>query len=599
MKLEADIRKKAEYWANSPVFDDATRREVASLLERGHETELVERFYRDLEFGTAGLRGIVGAGTARMNAYNVRKAAYALAEYLKEASSEKPNEKPTEKTRVALTYDSRKHSLVFIQAAAEVLAACGIEVWITEKLQPVPILSYLIREKKCAAGIAVTASHNPPEYNGCKIYWKTGGQIIPPQDQGILKHYNRIEEYGDIPRLDFDTALKEGKIRKIGADLENRYLETLKTLKLSTKVPVDFKVVFTPLHGTTGEIIPRALKAFGIANVSVVEAQRKPDGAFPTVKFPNPEEKDALKMALDQARAEKADVVLATDPDGDRIGVIVREKDDYRYLEGNEIACLLTEYVLAQRVATGTLSQKPLVVKSITTSPLMNRIAEFYGAHVDETLTGFKWICQVIEDYETGVRKPKRDFICGGEESFGFLVGSFVRDKDGVGAACVAAEMVAHYKACGVSISQVLESIYRRDGVYLDEISTLTLPGKEGAERIIAMTAKLRHQPPKQIAGFEVVRIRDYESSKELSWADNELTVTGQLQMPKSNVLQFYLDEGTRISVRPSGTEPKIKFYYSIRQPCESDATDADVQLAKSLAREKLEQIKNAVTHMG
>lgn len=587
MKLDADIRKKAEYWANSPVFDDATRREVASLLEKGQEGELVERFYRDLEFGTAGLRGIVGPGSSRMNAYNVRKAAFAVAEYLKEAVPGPHS--------VGLTYDSRKHSQIFIQAAAEVFAASGVLVWITDKLQPVPLLSLMIREKKCSAGLAVTASHNPPEYNGCKIYWHTGGQIIPPHDQGVLKHYNRIEDYADIPRMDFAAALKSGQIKKVGVELEDRYLELVKTLRGSTQDFSKFKVTFTPLHGTTGEIIPKAMKVFGFPNVHVVEEQRKPDGAFPTVKFPNPEEKEALKVALEQARKNESDIVLATDPDGDRIGVVVRDSGDYRYLEGNEIACLLTEYILSTRAAAETLPAKALVVKSITTTALMSRIAEYYGAHVDETLTGFKWICQVIEDYRTGARKPEREYICGGEESFGFLAGHFIRDKDGVSACCLAAEMVAHYQSKGMTITQVLNSIYRRHGVYLDEIHNLTLPGKEGAERIIAMTARLRHQPFKTLGGLEVVRIRDYEASKEYSWTEENPTVSGQLQLPKSNVLQFYMEDGTRVSVRPSGTEPKIKFYFSIRQTCDSNATDAQMAVVHAAARAKLESLKSAI----
>ncbi len=590
MKLDADIRKKAEYWANSPTFDNATRREVAALLERGQTDELVERFYRDLEFGTAGLRGIVGPGSARMNSYNVRKAAFALVQYLKEIGAEASS--------IALTYDSRKHSEAFAKSAAEVFAACGMKVWLTEKLQPVPLLSFLIRQKQCCGGMAITASHNPPDYNGCKIYWNTGGQIIPPHDQGVLRHYNAVEDYGDIPVGNFDASVREGKIELVGKQLEEAYLEALQSLRLSKKDHPDFKVVFTPLHGTTGEIIPRALRSFGFSQTAVVESQRRPDGNFPTVKFPNPEEKEALALAVEQALRDKAHAVLATDPDGDRIGIAVVEDGAIRYLGGNDIVCLMTEYLLSRSKKNGTLPAKPLVVKSITTTPLLNRISEGYGAHVDETLTGFKWICQVIEDYFTGARKPEREYVCGGEESFGFLAGHFVRDKDGVGSCCVAAEMLAHFHDTGQTITQVLESIYRRHGVHLDEIYTLTLPGKEGAERIIGMTSKFRHHPPKQIAGVSVVRIRDFESSQEFSWTGKELSVSGKLQWPKSNVLQFYLEDGTRISVRPSGTEPKIKFYFSVREPIDAAATDAQMQAAKSAAARKIQSMKDAVTKM-
>jgi len=590
-QLTPEIRERALYWSSDPVFDDATRREIKQLLDSNSTKDLDDRFYRDLEFGTGGLRGIVGAGTSRMNIYNIRKAATALSQYV--LATDKSGT-----PKIAIAYDSRTHSRMFAEATAEVFAANGIKTLITKELRPVPMLSYMVRHFSCNAGVCVTASHNPPMYNGFKVYWNTGGQVVQPHDQEIIRRYYGITSYGSLKHIPFAEALSSGKIQEIGNDFDELYFEKVASLSLSKEGRKNFKIAFTPLHGTAAYPVRECLKRYGFTDVHVVPEQEKPDGNFPTVKFPNPEEAEALHMAVELGKKIDADIVLGTDPDCDRVGIVVREGKDFVYLNGNQIGCLMTEFYMMRMKELKKLPTNPLVVKTIVTTDLQNKIAEYYGAHVDETLTGFKWICQVIDDYETGKLTPKRNYVCGGEESYGFLADSFVRDKDGVSACCIAAEMVAHYKAQGLSMMKVLDKIYRRHGVYQELLTTITLPGKEGAEKIQSMMKLFRETPPKELAGSQVHMIRDIKTGKELTLDGGSFKQSRALTLPSSDVLQFFLADGSKVSARPSGTEPKIKFYVSVRTDVSATISDSDLERIKSQCQQRTKTIVEQFTKL-
>lgn len=552
-------KELAHYWATSSAFDDATRKEIAGLIAQGNDKELDERFYRDLEFGTGGLRGILGAGTSRMNIYNVRKATTALAEHVKATFSGEKD------LKVAISHDSRRFSREFAKAAAEVLAAQGIKALITKELRPVPMLSFMVRHFGCAAGICVTASHNPPDYNGYKVYWRTGGQLVPPHDAAIVKRYGAIKGYDSLKAMPYGDALAKGLVQEIGSELDEAYFGKVKSLSLHDDGRKNFKIVYTPIHGAGLYPVTEMLKRFGFDDVTVVPEQEKPDGTFPTVKSPNPEDPAALDMARKLATKSGADLIMATDPDCDRIGMEIRVGNEWFRPNGNQIGCLLNEYVLSSRKAKGTLPKNPLIIKTIVTTDLQEDVAKEFGADCEETLTGFKWICQLIEDYETGEKTPKRSFVCGGEESYGFLADSFVRDKDAVISCALAAEMVAHYKAQGRTVVQALDDMFRRHGVYHETLHTLTLPGMDGAEQIGAMMERMRAQPPQVIDGIPVKKLRDFHKGQEFTFDPSGMKATGTLALPSSNVLQFILNDGTKVSVRPSGTEPKIKFYVSVK----------------------------------
>jgi phosphoglucomutase len=584
--LEEQVKKLANYWATSPVFDQATRGEISALLEGKDEKELAERFYRDLEFGTGGLRGILGAGTARMNIYNIRKAAQAFADYL---NSHFGVDRPKS---IAISYDSRRYSREFSEATAEVMAANGIKAYITKELRPTPILSYMVRYYKCQGGVCVTASHNPPQYNGYKVYWETGGQIVPPHDEAIIARYGQIKNYEDIKFINFQDGVKKGLIQEVGHELDEAYFMEL--LKLSVRPGEGreaFKIVYTPLHGTGGKIVPEALRRFGFKDVTVVPEQAEPNSEFPTVKFPNPEEPEAMEMAINLGRKLKADLVLGTDPDSDRIGIVVRENDDYRIFNGNQIGSLLIDYYLSGMKDGGRLPKNPLVIKTVVTTDQQDKIAKHYGAACEETLTGFKWICQLIEDIETGKNLPYRQYVCGGEESYGFLAGSFVRDKDAVSACCIAAEMVAYYKSKGKTLTQVLDELYLRHGAYLESMVTFTLPGMDGAARIATIMDALRANPPKEIAGTAVEKFRDLHKGQELELSTKK---TQAIPLPSSNVLQFILSDGSKVSARPSGTEPKIKFYFSVNRELPSNARQSELELAKASCATRIGELEQA-----
>jgi phosphoglucomutase len=574
MHLDPVIQERASYWATSEAFDTATRAEVAELIAGKREKDIVDRFYRDLEFGTGGLRGILGAGTARMNIYNVRKASTALATYLKEAF-------PGEQLKVAISHDSRRYSRDFAKATVEVMAAHGIQALITRELRPVPMLSFMTRHFGCHAGVCVTASHNPPEYNGYKVYWQTGGQLVPPHDQAIITHYGKIKNYGDIKRMPYEEAVAKGLAREVGQELDEAYFAKVAALSLRPEGRGNFKIVYSPLHGAGLYPVVEMLRRYGFADVTVVPEQERPDGNFPTVKSPNPENPSAMDMARELGKKLKADLVLATDPDCDRIGMEILVDGAYVRPNGNQIGALLNHYVLSAQKELGRLPAQPLVIKTVVTTDLQADLAAEFGAACDETLTGFKWICQRVDEYETGKRKPYRQFVCGGEESYGFLAGSFVRDKDAVISCCLAAEMVAFYKSQGKSVLDVLDQMFQKHGAYYETLADITLPGKDGADQIAAMMARLRADPPHKIDGIGVQLLRDFDTLQVLSASDKGFHRTDSLDFPRSNVLQFVLVDGTKVSVRPSGTEPKIKFYVSVKDDS-----------AKGLSGDKLRQIK-------
>jgi phosphoglucomutase len=590
--MESAILTKATYWATSPVFDEQTRSDIQSLISVKNEKELTDRFYRDLEFGTGGLRGILGAGTNRMNLYNVRKATTALALHVLEVNRQSAD------LKVAISYDSRHFSREFAIAAGEVLAAHGIKALMTKELRPTPMLSFMVRQYGCAAGICVTASHNPAEYNGYKVYWSNGAQIITPHDKAIIAKYGEISRFEDIKYIPIDEAKRLGLFEEIGSELDEAYFKNVASLSLRKEGRAGFKIVYTPLHGSGLYPVTEMLRRLGFENVLVVPEQKLPDGRFPTVKYPNPEDPEALHLALELAKKEKADLVIGTDPDTDRIGIMVREGDDYIFFNGNQIGCLLVDFFLSATRDAGLMPKDPLVIKTVVTTDLQSDIAREYGAVCEETLTGFKWICGLIEDYETGKRKPLRHYVCGGEESYGFLAGVFVRDKDAVSAACIASEMVAYYKSRGLTCSQVLDRIFQKHGLYQESLYTLTMPGKEGADLIKRMMHKMRAEPPTLIDEISVEKLRDFETSQELTLAGNRFNFSGKLALPKSDVLQFILVDGTKVSVRPSGTEPKIKFYISVKDQSAKGASMHELQAMKKAGSERLRRIEQTFVSM-
>ncbi|MCX6124435.1 MAG: phospho-sugar mutase [Proteobacteria bacterium] len=586
MTIEPSILARATYWASNPIFDQGSRREITNLIETHNIKELMERFYRDLEFGTGGLRGIMGPGTNRMNIYNIRKATTALALQIISVHG------GSKTLKVAVSYDSRNMSREFAMAACEVLAAHKIESLITEELRPTPMLSFMVRHFNCQAGICVTASHNPAEYNGYKVYWDTGAQIISPHDQAIIARYSELAKYEDLPLLPFSEALTIGLAKFVGKELDDAYFAKIETLSLRKDGRDNFKIVYTPLHGSGLFPVTECLKRFGFKQVLVVPEQQEPNGNFPTVKYPNPEDPEALGLALNLAKKERADLVLGTDPDSDRIGIIVRENDVYTFFNGNQLGCLLVDYFLAGLKALDRMPKNPLVIKTIVTTDLQADIARGYGAECEETLTGFKWICGLIEDYESGRRKPYRKYVCGGEESYGFLADSFVRDKDAVSACCIASEMVAYHKSRGFTCSEVLAQIFQRHGLYQESLFTITMPGIDGAQAIKQMMTGLRTNPPTVIDGINVETLRDYANSQEVLLRPASLNPPGTLTLPKSDVLQFILTDGTKVSVRPSGTEPKIKFYVSVRDLSAKGANLERVRALQEFASSKLVRIE-------
>lgn len=550
--MERDFRQVAQSWLDGN-YDEETKAQVRELMK--DPAALEDAFYRNLEFGTGGLRGVMGVGTNRMNKYVVAMATQGLANYiLKNVKSDSLS--------VCVSFDSRNNSAAFAKITAEVLSANGIHVYIYDCLHPVPLLSYAVRKKHATAGVMVTASHNPKEYNGYKVYWSDGAQIIAPVDKDIVAEVNAIS---DPSMVKYKADGKEGGIETMGDEMNNAYMDDVLTLMLSPEARArhaDLKIVYTPLHGSGVHIVPAILKRLGFENIYHVPEQDVSDGNFPTVMSPNPEEHSALEMAVAVADREGADLVLATDPDADRLGIAVRDNDGKMVLfNGNQTASMLTYYILRRWSELGKLDGTKYVVKTIVTTELIRAIAEKYGVKVYNVLTGFKYIADIVRRNE-----GKGEFICGGEESYGFNIGEFVRDKDAPISCAMVAECAAWAADQGKTLYQLLQDIYAEFGYYREALVSLVRKGKEGVEEIAAIMADMRNNPPKELAGLPVTRVIDYDRPEETA-------------LPKSNVLQFFNEAGDVVSVRPSGTEPKIKFYFGAKGP------DADAKIEKLRAQ--------------
>lgn len=569
--IDPAILEKAKQWTLAP-FDTQTREKVEYLIEND-PAEITECFYRDLEFGTGGLRGIMGVGTNRMNIYTVGMATQGLANYLKKCFPDKPS------IRVAIAHDCRNNGPLFTQTAANVLSSNGIQVYIFDGLRPTPELSFAVRYLGCQAGIVLTASHNPKEYNGYKAYWEDGGQLISPHDKNVIAEVNLIKGMEDV--------LFEGNpmlIKTLGPEVDEAYLAEVVKLSLDPALIArqrHLKIVFTPIHGTAVHLVPRALKAYGFENVITVDEQMVVSGDFPTVHSPNPEEPAALDLAIRKARETGADLVMGTDPDADRVGIAVRdEKGEFILLNGNQTASLLLFYILKSWKEKGKLTGREYIVKTIVTSELLSDIARSEGVESFDVLTGFKYIADIIRKLE-GIKT----FIAGGEESYGYLVGDFVRDKDAVSSCCMIAETAAWAASQGKTLYGLLKEIYVQYGFYYETLMSLTKKGKSGAEEIRAMMAQYRQNPPRSLGGVEVSVLKDYLTSTETRLADGS---TLGIDLPKSDVLQFFLSDGSKITVRPSGTEPKIKFYFGAKAPL---ARVEDFEAVRSQLAEKVKRI--------
>lgn len=554
-KADEATKKKIQTWLDGN-YDNETKQQIKQLLKDGKEDELIESFYRDLEFGTGGLRGIMGIGSNRMNKYTIGMATQGLCNYLKKTF-------PDQALKAAIAHDSRNNSPFFARTTAEVFAANGIEVYFFEALRSTPELSFAIRHFGCQTGVVITASHNPKEYNGYKAYWNDGAQVIAPHDKNIITEVQKITNISEV-NYNANASL----IHEIGAEVDNLYLNEIVKLSVSKeaiKRQKDMKIVFTPIHGTGIVLVPEVLKRFGFENVHVVKEQATPDGNFPTVVYPNPEEKDALSMAVKQATELDADLVMATDPDADRVGIAVKnDKNEFQLLNGNQTGSLLIQYMLQAWKNANKITGKEFIVKTIVTTDLIKKIAEQYGVAYYNTLTGFKYIAAKIKELE-----GKQQFIAGGEESYGYLIGDCVRDKDAVASCAFIAEMAAYAKDQGKSLYDTLLDIYVEFGFYKEHLISLTKKGKSGAEEIQEMMKELRANPPKSLSGSTVEWMYDYDNQL----ATNIKTgATEKIDLPKENVLQFLTADGSLVSARPSGTEPKIKFYFSVNEPLPSKA---------------------------
>jgi phosphoglucomutase len=542
-------KAKAALW-KSFELDNESRNQLTEL-ENGDQKAFIDAFYSDLEFGTGGLRGEMGMGSMRMNRYTVGMATQGLAQYILDQVADPSARK------VAIAHDSRYLSPFFTTIAAEILSANGIEVHVFAELRPTPLLSFAVRELGCTAGIVITASHNPKEYNGYKVYWADGGQIVSPHDKGIITEVRKITDWSMV-----QTHKNPALIHTIAPSLEASYLQKLQSICLSAEeiaAQHDLPIVYTPIHGSGITMVPKALEALGFGNVTVVAAQATPDGAFPTVDSPNPEERSAMKLALELAEESNAALVLGTDPDADRVGIAIRnDRGRLVLLNGNQAGSLLVCYRLLRSKELGLMPKQPFVAKTIVTSSLIEQIAHSFQVPCYDTLTGFKYIANLIKEKESTAQ-----FMAGGEESYGYLVSDFVRDKDAVLSACQFAEMAAYAKAKHTTLWRMLEDLYLQHGVYVEDLVSLTLKGLDGLEQIKGMMHQFRTNPPIKLAGSLVQKIADYQTGILTDISSQEQQA---IELPKSNVLQFILADGSKISIRPSGTEPKIKFYFSFRE---------------------------------
>lgn len=567
-----DYKERYEEWLANPYFDEDAKAELRSIAE--DDNEIKERFYTDLEFGTAGLRGIIGAGTNRMNIYTVRKATQGLANYIMKSGNAGKG--------VAIAYDSRRMSPEFADEAALCLAANGIKSYVFESLRPTPELSYAVRKLGCIAGINITASHNPPEYNGYKVYWEDGAQITPPHDKGIMDEVKAVEDYTTMKTMSLEEAKAAGLYEVIGADVDDAYIAELKKQVLHQDaidaVGKDLKIVYSPLHGTGNIPARRILKELGFENVYVVKEQELPDGEFPTVSYPNPEAAEAFELGLKLAKEVDADIVLATDPDADRLGVRVKDKDGvYHDLTGNMSGCLLADYEIGERKELKGLPEDGYLIKTIVTSNMADAIAKYYDAGLIEVLTGFKFIGQQILGFETS---GKGEYLFGFEESYGCLIGTHARDKDAIVATMALCEAAAYYKTLGMNLWDAMIALYDRYGYYKDDIQAITLKGIEGLAKIQEILETLRKNPPMEIAGYKVLKARDYKADTIKDMETGEVTGTG---LPNSNVLYYDLTDDAWLCVRPSGTEPKVKFYYGVKGTSLEDADAKSEQMGKEV----------------
>ena len=557
-----DYMKIYEQWLADPYFDEDTKNELRDIAD--DENEIKERFYMDLEFGTAGLRGIIGAGINRMNIYTVRRATQGLANYIKKQGGEEKG--------VAIAFDSRRMSPEFAMEAAMTLAANGIKAYKFESLRPTPELSFAVRELGCIAGINITASHNPPEYNGYKVYWEDGAQFTPPHDKGVLEEVLAIEDLSTVKTTSEEEALRSGKFQVIGKEIDDKYIENVKAQVVNQdaidRMQKDITIIYTPLHGTGNIPARRVMKELGFENVYVVPEQELPDGNFPTVSYPNPEAEEAFALGLKLAKEKNADLVLATDPDADRLGVYVKDAKtgEYHPLTGNMSGSLLCDYVLGQKQAKGQIPADGQVIKSIVTTNLVNAVAEHYGCELVEVLTGFKYIGQqILKEEQTG----KGTYMFGMEESYGCLIGTYARDKDAISATAALCEAATYYKEKGMTLWDAMVAMYEKYGYYKDTVKSIGLKGIEGLAKIQEIMENFRQEPPKTLGDYTVTAARDYKAGTIMDMASGAVRPTG---LPSANVLYYEMNDGAWLCVRPSGTEPKIKFYYGVKGTSMEDA---------------------------
>ncbi len=569
-----DYRQEYETWCSDDYFDEKTKEELKAL--EGNEGEIEDRFYRKLEFGTGGLRGVIGAGTNRMNIYTVRQATQGLANYIISRNGQEKG--------VAIAHDSRIMSPEFAREAALCLNANGIKTYLFESLRPTPELSFAVRELRCIAGIVITASHNPREYNGYKVYWEDGAQITPPHDKNILAEVAKVTSFSEVKTMEEDAARVEGLFRIIGSEFDDRYVARLKAQSIHPEIikdaAKDMKIVYTPLHGSGNIPVRRVLLELGFEQVYVVEEQKDPDGTFPTVAYPNPEDENAWKMALELAKKVDADIVLATDPDADRLGVYAKDAKSGEYVSftGNMSGMLIAEYILRERTKNKTMPKNPALVETIVTTDMAKAIAEEYHTALVEVLTGFKYIGEQIKFFE---EQHTYHYVFGLEESYGCLAGTYARDKDACVVVMMLCEVASYYKMQGKTLWDAMVDMYEKYGYYKEGLATVTLKGIDGAEQIQKMMTEYRENPPKELAGHQVLAVRDYKADTRTDLTTGEVSLTG---LPTSNVLYYELSENAWCCVRPSGTEPKIKFYYGVKGSSLSDA------------QEKLEALKEAMT---
>ena len=568
-----DYMKIYQEWLSNPYFDEATKEELRAI--EGNENEIKERFYMDLEFGTAGLRGIIGAGINRMNIYVVRRATQGLANYIiKQGAANKG---------VAIAYDSRHMSPEFAMEAAMTLAANGIKAYKFESLRPTPELSFAVRELGCVAGINITASHNPPEYNGYKVYWEDGAQFTPPHDKGVTEEVLAIEDLSTVKTTDEASATAAGLYQVIGQEIDDKYIAQVKAQVVNQKAIDEMQdqitIVYTPLHGTGNIPARRVMKEIGFTHVYVVPEQELPNGDFPTVSYPNPEAKEAFELGLKLAKEKDADLVLATDPDADRLGVYVKDTKSGEYipLTGNMSGSLLCEYVLSQKQAAGKIPADGQVVKSIVSTNQIDAVAKSYGAELIEVLTGFKWIGkQILKNETTG----HGTYLFGMEESYGCLIGTYARDKDAISATAALCEAAAYYKQKGMTLWDAMIAMYEKYGYYKDAVKAIGLSGIEGLAKIQSIMETLRNNTPTEVGGYKVTSARDYKLDTIKNMATGEVKPTG---LPSSNVLYYDLEDGAWICVRPSGTEPKIKFYFGVKGTSLKDAEEKENALGAAV----------------